>query len=393
MKGIFTLFFVFCFACAQGETERLETVEQEVYRAGAERVAQYLPLLQGKKVGMVINQASLIHEVHLVDSLMSLNVDVEALFAPEHGIRGKADAGAKIVDGKDEKTGLPIYSLYGKSKKPAAEHLKGVEVMLFDLQDVGVRFYTYISTLHYVMEACAENNIPLVVLDRGNPHMHYIDGPILKEAYKSFIGMHPVPVVYGMSIGEYAYMIKGEKWVDGDVDLTVIPCEGLSRKNEIYPKVAPSPNLKTKAAIALYPSLCFFEGTVFSVGRGTDKPFERFGYTNFNSGDTIIVPRPNEGAKHPKLEGEEVRFMNLERVADSVINTTQINFEYVFLAYGESKLKDEFFLKNNFINLLAGTADLKTFLLAGKGVEEFRASFQSELNTFKTVRSGYLIYE
>ena len=277
----------------------------ESLQVGAERTDKYFPLLKDKAIGVVGNQSSLIGTTHLVDSLLSAKLQVVKVFSPEHGFRGTADAGAHIENGTDEKTGLPIISFYGKNKKPSQSQLEGIEILLFDIQDVGARFYTYISTLHYVMEAAAENNIPLIVLDRPNPNGHYIDGPILDTAYRSFVGMHPIPIVHGMTIGEYAQMINGEKWLTDSVecDLTIISMLGYNKQTPYDLPVKPSPNLPNAQAVNLYPSLCLFEGTNISVGRGTDLPFQHYGAPYLES-DYSFVPESGAGAKYPKHEGE-----------------------------------------------------------------------------------------
>ena len=274
---------------------------------GAESISDYIQDLENKKVAVVGNQSSLVNGVHLVDTLISLNIDVVKVFSPEHGFRGKADAGEKVKSGIDSKTGLSIISLYGSNKKPKAEQLKGVDVVLFDIQDVGARFYTYISTLHYVMEACAENNIKLIVLDRPNPNGHYVDGQVLNPKYKSFVGMHQVPVVHGMTIGEYAQMINGENWLKNEIkcDLKVVNVKGWDHTQFYKLPIKPSPNLPNMLSIYLYPSLCFFEGTVVSVGRGTSFPFQVVGHPKFGEATFNFTPKPTSGAKHTKLENEK----------------------------------------------------------------------------------------
>ncbi len=265
---------------------------------GANQTEKYLSLLEGKKIAVVANQTSTIGTVHLVDSLLKLGITIEKVFAPEHGFRGTADAGEKVADGKDKKTGIPILSLYGrKNRKPSPEKLVGIDLVIFDIQDVGARFYTYISTMHYVMEACAENDIPLLILDRPNPNGFYVDGPILNSAQKSFVGMHPVPIVHGMTIGEYAKMINGENWLKNSVqcDLTIIECKNYSHKDKYQLPIAPSPNLPNMESIYLYPSLCLFEGTNVSVGRGTETPFQLFGSPYISKTNLISLPnRPLE---------------------------------------------------------------------------------------------------
>ncbi|MGB0949626.1 MAG: exo-beta-N-acetylmuramidase NamZ family protein, partial [Marinirhabdus sp.] len=307
-----------------GRLEQVNATENEVV-TGAEQPESYLPLLRGKKVGVVSNQASVgmfaqpvhppngsppsvVRSMHLVDYLLGQGIMLQAVFAPEHGFRGTADAGEAITDGTDAKTGLPVISLYGKNKKPSPAAIEGIDVMVFDIQDVGARFYTYISTLHYVMEACAEAGIPLVLLDRPNPNGHYTDGPILEPEHRSFVGMHPVPVVHGMTMGEYAQMINGEGWLSKKVKckLSIIKLKNYTHGTPYSLPVKPSPNLPNATAVALYPSLCFFEGTIVSAGRGTGMQFQVFGAPQL-PGEFFpfsFTPRSREGAKHPKFKGE-----------------------------------------------------------------------------------------
>ncbi|MCX6295522.1 MAG: DUF1343 domain-containing protein, partial [Bacteroidetes bacterium] len=274
-------------------------------KVGADRTTEYLPLLKGKTVAVVANQSSLIKNTHLVDSLISIGVNVKKVFCPEHGFRGLVDAGENVANVKDPKTGLSIISLYGKNKKPSTADLKDVDIVIFDIQDVGVRFYTYLSTLHYVMEACAENNKQLIVLDRPNPNGYYIDGPVLEDAYKSFLGLHPVPIVYGMTIGEYAQMINGEGWLKAGVKckLKVIPIVGYTHKDLFELAVRPSPNLPNMSSVYLYPSLGLFEGTIVSVGRGTDLPFQVIGHPTLTKTNYTFTPQPKPGAMEPKYNG------------------------------------------------------------------------------------------
>ena len=279
----FLLFFqINCGNSTQLPVEELPEKPENVI-VGAERTAAYLPLIKDKKVGLVVNQTSTIGKVHLVDSLVRLGIDIQAVFAPEHGFRGEADAGAKITDGKDPKTGVSIISLYGKKRKPGAEDLKGLDWVIFDIQDVGARFYTYISTMHYVMEACAEHNVPFLVLDRPNPNGHYVDGPVRESEYQSFVGMHEIPVVHGMTVGEYAQMVNAEGWLTKGMQckLKVVTCENYDHKTAYELPIKPSPNLPNIRSIYLYPSLCFFEGTVASVGRGTDTQFQVYGHPDY----------------------------------------------------------------------------------------------------------------
>jgi len=352
----------------------------------AERTNSYLNHLQNKKVGIVGNQTSMIANTHLADSLLSLGIDIIKVFSPEHGFRGIADAGAIIEDGIDVKTGIPIISLYGENKKPKTEQLQGIDILVFDIQDVGVRFYTYISTLHYVMEAAAENNIQVIVLDRPNPNGHYVDGPILDTSFKSFVGMHPIPIVHGMTIGEYAKMINGENWITTRCELIVIEMENYTHKTNYDLPVKPSPNLPNARAINLYPSLCLFEGTNISVGRGTDYPFQHFGAPYLKSNYSYI-PKSGEGSKYPKHEniicfGTELRFQ------DKYL--TAINLNWIVKTYKQCTEKEKFF--NKFFDKLAGTNKLKNQIIAGNSAKEIKASWKEELDNFKELRSKYLIY-
>ena len=377
------------------ETEEA-AIEQAPILPGAERLDEYLPLIEGKRVAIVANQTSMVDRTHLVDTLMALGVDIAHVYAPEHGFRGDKDAGEHVTDEKDFKTGLDIFSLHGSSKKPRASSLEAVDVVIFDIQDVGVRFYTYLSTLHYVMEACAENGVKLIVLDRPNPNGNYIDGPVLEMKSSSFIGLHPVPVVYGMSIGEYAKMINGEGWLKRgvEVELTVVPCLNYSHVMDYMLPTAPSPNLPNQASIYLYPSLALFEGTVVSIGRGTDHPFEIVGHPLFGLGSYGFTPEPNEGASKPKLEGEQCfgQFLGPER-ADLVHQSGQLDLEFLLEYYTFLKDKTVFFNKDGFFDLLAGTDVLRNQITEGIPEDEIRNSWQDDLEVFKTIRAKYLIYQ
>lgn len=353
----------------------------------------------GGGVAVVGNQTSIVGTAHLVDTLLACGIHVTKIFCPEHGFRGTAAAGAHVDNSTDPKTGLPIISLYGKNKKPTPEQMADVDYVVFDLQDVGCRFYTYLSTLHYVMEACAERGIPLIVLDRPNPNGHYVDGPVLDTArYRSFVGMHPVPVVYGMTIGEYAKMINGEGWLKNGIkcDLTVVPMQGYKRDSVGYElPVPPSPNLRNAHAIALYPSLCLFEGTHVSVGRGTDYPFEVLGLSNeynrywdintvFTVADSQKVP-----AYHFKLQdGTQLYGIDLERV----VVPAKFDLSYLKLMYWHSR-RYNFFLDNGFFEKLAGTTELRRQIEAGISENEIRATWQPGLERFKEIRKKYLIYQ
>ncbi len=376
---------------------------------GANQTSLYIPLLLDKNVGVVANQTSVIFKVndkqiattssksrndnytYLIDSLLSLNINITTVFAPEHGFRGTADAGEKVKDGFDTKTGLPIVSLYGKNRKPSAAHLKDIDILIFDIQDVGARFYTYIGTLHYVMEACAEQNIPLLILDRPNPNGHYIDGPILEPEYQSFVGMHPVPVVHGMTIGEYAQMLNGERWLENGIkcDITVIPIGNYTHNTFYSLPIKPSPNLPNDKAVNLYPSLCFFEGTNVSAGRGTDSQFQIFGspFLGKQLFDFEFTPQPNEGAKYPKHKGELCYGLNLKSKA----NLKSLNLEWLIKAYNGTQNKSEFF--NTFFTKLAGTKKLQKQIAAGFTENQIKATWQEELEAFKKTREKYLIYK
>ncbi|MCX7986996.1 MAG: DUF1343 domain-containing protein [Bacteroidales bacterium] len=351
----------------------------------------YFPMLSGKKIAVVTNHSSTIKNTHLVDTLLSRGLKVNKIFCPEHGFRGQAEAGEHILSETDSKTGLPIISLYGKHYKPTPNDLKEVEVMVFDLQDVGVRCYTYLSTLHYVMEACAENKIPLIVLDRPNPNGFYIDGPMLEPRYRSFVGLHPVPLVYGMTIGEYAQMINGEGWLRKNIkcNLNVIPCLQYSHHQKIKLEIAPSPNLRTMQAIYLYPSLVLFEGTVISVGRGTPSPFTCFGHPLLDSGNFNFIPKKRIGSPAPLYADTLCIGFNLENYTFP----TPENFftiQWLLLAYNHFPEKSRFF--NKFFNYLAGTDKLKKQIEEGKNEDEIRQSWREDIEKFKKIREKYLIY-
>ena len=396
LKSIFI--FLIC-SCASGNSPQVEAEEAEIIvekitpiTVGAERFSQYLPLLKDKNVGIVGNQSSLVGGTHLVDTLLELEVIVQKVFSPEHGFRGDADAGEHVVSQKDKKTGLSIVSLYGSNKKPKKEQLTGIDVMIFDIQDVGVRFYTYISTLHYVMEACAENGIPLIILDRPNPNGHYVDGPVLETAFKSFVGMHPVPIIHGMTIGEYGKMVNGEGWLKNGVkcDLTVVSCENYTHDMSYSLPVPPSPNLRSDLAIQLYPSICLLEGTAVSCGRGTDGPFERYGHHNFAELPFEFTPKSGVGSKSPKFNGKRCYGVNL---ADSNIARME-RFEIKYLMHANDLLGGKLFDdKKKIFNLLAGNDTLWRQVKAGISEEEIRKSWEPALSEFKVMRQKYLIYK
>ena len=361
---------------------------------------EYLPMLENKRVAFCGNQTALIGSEstpHLVDSLLTLRVNVVKLFCPEHGFRGQAEAGAKIASGKDAQTGLPVVSLYGKNKKPTAEQLQDVDVILFDLQDVGCRFYTYISTLHYVMEAAAENHVKVIVLDNPNPNGFYVDGPVLDPKYKSFVGMHPVPIVYGMTIGEYAQMINGEKWLANGVqcDLTVVKMKGYDRQYRYSLGMPPSPNLQTQESIFLYPSLCLFEGTNISVGRGTEMPFEMYGAPQLQTGDYRFTPHAIPGvSENPPHKDKECRgFLLHDEAVQGLKEEGKFNLSYILTAYANYADKEHFFLANNFFDKLAGTDQLRKQIEDGWSEEEIRGTWKEDLERFKEMRKKYLLYD
>lgn len=362
--------------------------------SAAQRVPAYLHKLNGKNIALVANQSSLIGNTHLVDTLISSNINLVKIFTPEHGFRGDQDAGALINDSKDAKTGLPIISLYGNHKMPTKEDLENVDLVLFDLQDVGVRFYTYISTLSYVMEACAREEIPVIVLDRPNPNGFYVDGPVLENGFTSFVGLHHVPIVYGLTIGEYALMVNGENWLgDGlSCDLEVVKMDNYDRFAIDRLAVKPSPNLPNYQAIFLYPSLCLFEGTSISIGRGTAFPFQVFGHPALVDFPFTFTPEKSFGASKPKLESELCFGKDLRPFAES-FNEHQsyhINLEWIIEAYRNFPEKDKFF--NNYFDKLAGNATLRKQIESGLNSEQIRASWQADLDKYKKIRMKYLLY-
>ena len=410
-----TLTILTCFCCkSQSEKKappsneiKSESVVKEIV-LGADQVDEYLPLLKDKKIGIVANQTSVVYlknvdhyengilekidlRLHLVDYLHQEKINIQRVFAPEHGFRGKADAGEVIKDGVDVKTNLPIVSLYGKNKKPSSQQLEGIELMIFDIQDVGARFYTYISTLHYIMEACAEANIPLLILDRPNPNGHYIDGPILEKQHKSFVGMHSVPVVHGMTIGEYAQMINGEGWLANGVkcELTIIKLKNYDHQTEYSLPIKPSPNLPNDVSINLYPSLCFFEGTPLSAGRGTEMQFQIFGAPNLSKEfyPFTFTPQANEGAKYPKFKNELCQGKDLR--ANKKLN--KLNLEWLIETYTSTGKKKDFFTP--FFAKLAGTTQLQEQIEKGYTYREIRKTWLKGLKEYDKMRGNYLLYD
>ncbi len=361
----------------------------------AERTELYLPLLKGKRIAIVANHTSLIKGRHLVDSLLSLGIKIVKIYCPEHGFRGQADAGERVNSYKDFRTGLDVVSLYGSKKKPDAESLRGIDLVIFDLQDVGVRFYTYLSTMHYVMEACAENKTPVMVLDRPNPNGSYVDGPILDSTLRSFVGIHPIPIVHGMTLGELAQMINGEGWLKNKVKclLTVIPCGSYTRKSLYTLPVKPSPNLPNMRSVYLYPSTGMFEGTALSVGRGTPWPFQVVGHPRYPNAGFWFVPVPVIGAsKEPPYKNTRCYGIDLRTIPDSVslVRMNHINLDYLIAAYNKFPNKDSFF--NSFFDLLAGNRLLQKQIRQGMSAGDIRATWQPNLKTFVERRKQYLIY-
>ncbi|MBV1924551.1 MAG: DUF1343 domain-containing protein [Flavobacteriaceae bacterium] len=404
-KSTFLLFLFIAFSCGSSSETKAKNqdsinqikqdsiIEDFTLKVGADRSDKYLPLLKNKKVGIVANQTSMLSEenIHLVDFLVEQDIQLIKVFAPEHGFRGKADAGEIVKDGIDTKTGLPILSLYGKNKKPSPKHLEGIDVMIFDIQDVGARFYTYISTLHYMMEACAEQNIPLIIMDRPNPNGHYIDGPMLEKEHKSFVGMHPIPVVHGMTIGEYAQMINGQGWLENKIkcEISVIEMTNYNHKTEYSLPIKPSPNLPNDVSINLYPSLCFFEGTIVSAGRGTDKQFQIFGAPQLPEKyfPYTFTPEANEGAKYPKFKGELCNGLDLREAR----KYSTLNLEWLIEAYVGYGKKPDFF--NKFFTKLAGTKKLQEQIVKGYTFRDIRATWLNDLETYDRMRNQYLLYK
>lgn len=390
----------FCFSwlicillnCAhQGCNER-ESLSH--FQVGAERTEEYMHLLKGKKVAVVANHTSMVKGIHLVDTLLRRGIDIQCVFAPEHGFRGDVAHGMDVQGGKDPATGLKVVSLYGKNKKPSTESLRGIDILLFDIQDVGVRFYTYISTLHYVLEAAAENHIPVIVTDRPNPLGACVDGPVLNPKYKSFVGMHPIPIIHGLTIGELAQMIRGEEWISHSqqLKLTVIPCNGWRHRDLYALPLPPSPNLKTMQSVYLYPSLCLFEGTDISLGRGTDHPFEWIGFPGNPKGEISFTPEDRPGvAENPPHEGILCKGIDLTHI-DLNQNHCSFNLHWLLEMYQLYPRKDQFFSSPDFFDKLAGTNELRNQITASVPESEIRKSWQKNLQEYSSLRKKYLLY-
>jgi uncharacterized protein YbbC (DUF1343 family) len=359
-------------------------------KTGAQNYTAYLPLLKGKTIGIVTNQTGIIDsKTHLVDFLTEKKVNIKSIFAPEHGFRGTADAGEHVSDEVDAKTGISIVSLYGKNNKPTAEQLKGIDIMVFDLQDVGTRLYTYVSSMHRIMESCAENNVPLIVLDRPNPNISIVDGPVLDIAFKSGIGMHPTPLLHGMTLGEEAKMINGEKWLKDGIQckLTVIPCLNYNRNSSYSLPVRPSPNLPNDQSVNLYVSLCLFEGTNVSMGRGTEKQFQIYGSPYLPKSNFAFTPKPNFGDKDPLYNGVECNGEDLSAIP----RINKLEIKWLIKAYQTTADKSKFFDKRKF-SIRAGNEKLQQQIEAGISEEEIRNSWKEGLQNFKKMRKQYLIY-
>lgn len=375
-----------------------EHVQQDSVITGAELLDKYLPQLEGKRVALLINQTSIVgpEKTLLPDTLLKRGVNVVKIFAPEHGFRGEAEAGEKVADGKDKKTDLPVISLYSKSKKPTKEQLADVDIVIYDIQDVGARFYTYISTMQYTMEVCAAYGKEFMILDRPNPNGFYVDGPVLDMSERSFVGLQPIPIVYGMTPGEYAKMLVGEKWFMGSekLKLTVIPCKGYDHNTRYHLPVNPSPNLRNMAAIYLYPSLCLFEGTVVSVGRGTKTPFQQFGHPSFKYKAMYgFMPNISETGPDPLYAAQTCYGIMLAldaETAEKIVNG-HLKVSFLRTAYKWYEDKDHFF--NNFFNKLAGNTELKKQIQEGWTDADIADSWQEDLKKFKTIRKKYLLYK
>jgi uncharacterized protein YbbC (DUF1343 family) len=374
-------------ACASTQTDAPKSL-----KTGAEQTNLYVSDLKGKTIALVVNHTSTIGKTHLADSLLSLGIKIKTIFAPEHGFRGTADAGEHVANGIDKKTGLPIVSLYGSNKKPSAAQLEGIDVVIFDIQDVGARFYTYTSTMHYVMEACAEQSKKLLILDRPNPNGHYVDGQVLDKKFASFVGLNPVPVVHGCTVGELAQMINGEGWLAGNkkCNLQIIKCSGYKHSTAYNPPIATSPNLPNLQSMLLYPSICFFEGTDVSVGRGTDKQFQVIGSPNPKNGNFTFTPEDKSGAKNPPQKGKLCYGEDLSKID---ARKQEFTLKYIIDYYQKSDNKAKFFSSPSFFDKLAGSDSLRKQIIAGLSEMQIRASWKTDLDKYKTIRKKYLLYE
>lgn len=372
------------------------TTDNQRVIVGAEQMDELLHLICDKQTALVVNQTSMVGNTHLADTLHDIGACVVRIFSPEHGFRGQEDAGETVRDGQDIRTGIPIVSLYGRKKKPGIADLEGIDVVVFDIQDVGARFYTYISTLFYVMEACAEQGKQIIVLDRPNPNGHYVDGPVLDMRFTSFIGIAPLPVVHGCTVGELARLFAGEYWIShaDKIDLQVIPCLNYTHHTPYDLPVGTSPNLPNTRAALLYPSLCFFEGTEVSVARGTPAPFQMAGFPDYPDSSFSFVPKSGFGARYPPQEGKVCRGMDFRSIPmDSLRQMNTLNLQPLFEFYRRSSQPEIFFLPNRFFDLLAGNDTFRAQIIAGKSEAEIRASWAPDLRLYREIRQRYLLYE
>ena len=386
-------------SCGNAQIDTQATILSEVHDTitpAADLPNSYIPYLIDKEIAIITNQTGMAKGLHLVDFLLQEKINVVKIFAPEHGFRGESSNGAEVLNGKDMRTGIPIISIYGKKMKPSKKDLEGIKVILFDIQDVGVRYYTYLSALAYAMEAAAENKIPFIVLDRPNPNAHYIDGPVLDTAFASIVGLHPVPIVYGMTIGEYARMLKGEDWINESekLDLTVVMIENYSHDSIYDLPVTPSPNLPNIESIYLYPSICYFEGANVSVGRGTETPFQLIGFPGFREGDTTFTPHSIPGkSEYPPFKDEQCNGINLTKLSvEELQSKKEIDWSYVWKMH-QALGKEDFFLDNNFFDLLSGSELTRKALNEGWSIERFKTEYQVDIEEFKIIRERYLMYD
>jgi len=390
MKILTLLTIITALTGMQCSTEK----SSDTLKVGAERMEVYLPLIEGKTVALAGNHTSVLGKTHLVDTLLAMDVNIRVIFAPEHGFRDLADAGAVITSGADPVTGINVLSLYGDKKKPAPEDLEGIEVVIFDIQDVGTRFYTYLTTMCYVMEACAENGIKLIILDRPNPNGYYVDGPILDTAsYSSFVGIHPIPVVHGMTLGEYSWMVNEEGWLAGGIqcEVTVIKCDNYTHETMYELPVMPSPNLPNMNSVYLYPSICFSEGTVLSCGRGTEFPFQVMGAPKMPDTGFSFTPKPSFGSANPKHNGEVCYGIDLRNaMQDGLVPGPGMNLQWIIDAYNAYPEKDKFF--NGYFDTLAGSSTLREQIIQGMSAEQIRESWKAGLEEFNQKRGKYLLY-
>lgn len=387
-----TLLLTFCVLLLQAcNAQPPGPASSESIVTGAESMQEYLPLIRNKRVALLVNQTAVVGQTHLVDTLLKAGIKIQKVFGPEHGFRGQADAGEHVDNSTDAKTGLPVVSLYGSKKAPSTEDLADVDVVIFDIQDVGARFFTFISSLHYLMQACADNDKELIVLDRPNPNGWYVDGPVLEKQYQSFVGVDPIPVVHGLTVGEYARMVNGENWLENSkhCKLTVINCRGYRHSMHYSLPVKPSPNLPNDEAVYLYPSICYFEGTDVSVGRGTDFPFQMVGAPAITSFAFSFKPESKPGAKSPPHLNETCYGLDLRNVET---NKPGINLDYLQQLYKAHSNKEKFFLNNNFFEKLAGTADLRRQIQNQLPATDIKAGWQKGLDEYKAIRKKYLLY-